>query len=531
MGLPNNLGRLSAGLTADASLNIGVGVTPSSWASGGGNLQLKNGVNISWSGQDGYLAANQYYNGSNSIYISNGTATQYTQETGVHKWFNAPSGTAGGVITFTERMRLFSDGNLLLQSGGTFTNAGYKLDVNGTGRFTSSVTTTQLISLSASGSAALFLKDGSANNKWEIGHITNSLYFYNYTRGGNDLILNGSTGAATFSSSVQATSLIVNQTSTASDIALRFNINGTTKWLAGLINDVVDDNFTIYQDGAGGGNRFTINTSGNVGIGTTSPSAKLDVVGDIRIRRTADPTQYMDIFPSGGEGYIDAINSASATAQTLIFRRANNVGYYESMRITSGGYTKMSNNGVYNDATGSYHEVRQTTASQNISVFRNAGADPYGLDIGYSAASPNNTSNNFIYCFDSTALRATIRSNGGLANYSGNNVNLASDRRLKKDIVSLSSEWDKLKQIEVVNFKYKDSEDSTSLYGAIAQQIKEIYPDLVVVTREATETEPEYYGLREQPFQWLTTKVLQEAMVKIEEQQAQIKELQSQINK
>ena len=29
MSLPNNLGRLSAGLTADASLNIGVGVTPS----------------------------------------------------------------------------------------------------------------------------------------------------------------------------------------------------------------------------------------------------------------------------------------------------------------------------------------------------------------------------------------------------------------------------------------------------------------------------------------------------------------------
>ena len=116
-------------------------------------------------------------------------------------------------------------------------------------------------------------------------------------------------------------------------------------------------------------------------------------------------------------------------------------------------------------------------------------------------------------------------------NYSANNVNLASDRRLKKDISALSSEWDRLKQIEVVNFKYKDSTDETSLYGAIAQQVQTIYPELVIVTREATETEPEYFGLREQPFQWLTTKVLQEAMIKIEEISAQNQDLKSRLNK
>jgi hypothetical protein len=38
-----------------------------------------------------------------------------------------------------ERMRIFSDGNVLIQSGGTFTNAGFKLDVNGTGRFANGV--------------------------------------------------------------------------------------------------------------------------------------------------------------------------------------------------------------------------------------------------------------------------------------------------------------------------------------------------------------------------------------------------------
>lgn len=83
--------------------------------------------------------------------------------------------------------------------------------------------------------------------------------------------------SATFSSSVTAGSLIVNQASTAADIILKFAIAGTPKWLVGLTNDIVDDNFTIYQDGAGGGNRFTINTSGNVGIGISAPVGKLQV--------------------------------------------------------------------------------------------------------------------------------------------------------------------------------------------------------------------------------------------------------------
>jgi hypothetical protein len=140
---------------------------------------------------------------------------------------------------------------------------------------------------------------------------------------------------------------------------------------------------------------------------------------------------------------------------------------------------------------------------------------------------PNNNSIHFLYCEDSTAKRINLLSNGGIENYSGNNLNLASDRRLKRNIIPLLTEWNKLKQIEVVNFKYKDSTDETALYGVIAQQVQEVYPELVVVTREATETEPEYYGLREQPFQWLTTKVLQEAMAKIETLEARVQYLEN----
>jgi hypothetical protein len=39
-----------------------------------------------------------------------------------------------------ERLRIFQSGNVLIQNGGTFTDAGYKLDVNGTGRFSGALT-------------------------------------------------------------------------------------------------------------------------------------------------------------------------------------------------------------------------------------------------------------------------------------------------------------------------------------------------------------------------------------------------------
>ena len=108
--------------------NVGIGVTPSAWAAGGGNLQLKGGTNISWSDQNGYLAANQFYDGTNSKYISNGSATQYSQESGSHVWYNAPSGTANNTISFTERMRITSGGSVGINSPNTF---GWRLRVVG----------------------------------------------------------------------------------------------------------------------------------------------------------------------------------------------------------------------------------------------------------------------------------------------------------------------------------------------------------------------------------------------------------------
>jgi hypothetical protein len=63
-------------------------------------------------------------------------------QSGGFQWKTAPSSTANSVITLSELMRLNANGNLLLN---TTTDAGFRLDVNGTARFTGQITATTVV--------------------------------------------------------------------------------------------------------------------------------------------------------------------------------------------------------------------------------------------------------------------------------------------------------------------------------------------------------------------------------------------------
>ena len=105
----------------DSSGNFGLGGTPSAWAVGQNAMQFKNGGLSLWAasgGQNGYIYSNAYYDGSNNRYINNGFANTYAinNASGIHAWFNAPSGTAGNVVSYTQAMTLDTSGNLGLNN-------------------------------------------------------------------------------------------------------------------------------------------------------------------------------------------------------------------------------------------------------------------------------------------------------------------------------------------------------------------------------------------------------------------------------
>jgi len=113
----------------NASGNVGIGITPSAWDSNVKAIQLPAGSFATY-GTNGsvILTRNGFFNGTNWIYTASSTASNYEQDAGQHRWFNAPSGTAGNAITFTQAMTLDASGNLGI---GTSSPTA-KLDVAGT---------------------------------------------------------------------------------------------------------------------------------------------------------------------------------------------------------------------------------------------------------------------------------------------------------------------------------------------------------------------------------------------------------------
>jgi hypothetical protein len=122
-----------------------------------------------------------------------------------------------------------------------------------------------------------------------------------------------------------------------------------------------------------------------------------------------------------------------------------------------------------------------SSSSDNTAYFRNSNATPYGPSVAYTTASPNNTGSEFLFCQDSTAVRISLRSNGGIANYSANDVNL-SDERTKTDIQNAGSYLSKICAIPVRTFKYKDQTDDFLNLGVIAQEVEVVAPELVDTT-------------------------------------------------
>jgi len=278
---------------------------------------------------------------------------------------------------------------------------------------------------------------------------------------------------------------------------------------------------------------FTVRNDGNVGIGETTPSARLDVAGSDTVGIVYDGSANAYIRADANTGSqagfslaingvqqgvltYDATDEFKITSPTSL-RFVTNLA--ERMRIDSSGNLLVGTTAL--SGNGGRIEAKQNNASSWSILGENTTASPFGVKAQFSNAAPNGTNNYFFMGQDTVGNKFLVYSNGGIANFSANDANL-SDERAKKDIAVSGNYLDKLCAIPVKNFRYNhDEADGKHHLGVIAQDVEAVAPELV--NKESWEIDGEMMDTV------YNTDLMFAMMKSIQEQQEQINELKAEV--
>jgi hypothetical protein len=317
--------------------------------------------------------------------------------------------------------------------------------------------------------------------------------------------------------------------------------------------------------------KIRITSGGNVGIGTTNPSQKLEVVGgEIKAGRVDSSSEggqlsfgrasdnatgwYIDVYGNtstpdlrfvdvsnsavrmsiSSEGYLKLpqsrilgdsdisyidlynpnlgnlrlVNTSTSSEFGNIILSTNNT---ERMRITSGGNVLVGTTTTTGNATGSSScPGAVIEASGTITSQRNDSAN-----IFLSKAS-GFTEGILMYFYTQGSPRGSISTNGVTTSY---NVN--SDYRLKEDLKT-SKGLDIINQIKIYDYKWKESD--LRMDGVLAHELAEVLPYAVQGEKDEIDAEGN------DKMQSVDYSKLVPVLVKaIQEQQAQIESLKAEI--
>jgi hypothetical protein len=376
IGTTNPVEKLS--LAGSTGTTFGLSLEPSGWNNAKHRFSVPISGDISmWSFNWNGTAVDSALYAPASILMAQGTIT-----------FN----TIGSATTPSSRMIINSAGNVLI---GTTTDNGSKLQVKGNARFNYS----------------------DDYGYFGLGYISGADYgIYNYNYGRTDLLIQQSTGNATFSSNVTAAGTItaagsggrtvvlqgggsgsiqINGDGTSYAVGIAFNsqlggtaLSGIFNYGSGTTQNWLAIGGTSYNNAA-----MYVLPSGNIGIGTTSPSRKLSI---------SDSYAYMDFkatsqrtYTIGSDAYGFIIYDDTASDYRLAINGSGNIGIgtlspTQKLHVVGSQYTTGN---ITVGASGNYSNVnfvRADGAAVGGIGWRDDGIFYVGGHLGYGPNAGNN---------------------------------------------------------------------------------------------------------------------------------------------
>jgi len=274
---------------------------------------------------------------------------------------------------------------------------------------------------------------------------------------------------------------------------------------------------TLAHDGMGwAASDFLVNTGAKIGIGTTTPGFLCEM---------QSAQAYLHINSTGTYGGILLNRPDSNSFMRLLYRTNNSNRWYVGLLGTKDGYS------ISRTSTddGTFH-IAQTTGYVGIGTHNPASVFHIKQKISNQAIRMEHESNTNFWNIGigTSTLNCRFEYNGagkGQISSVDGTYSTISDKRLKKDITLVSDLLDKVKQLNVYEFYYKDQEaQGYKTRGFIAQEVEGIFPDLVKVSDEG------YKLITYANFSVVAIKAIQEQQGQIEMLKAQIDELKQEIN-
>jgi hypothetical protein len=476
-----------------------------------GNLELKN-TNTNTQ----FVITNT----STASSTSKNTLIQFqgTDTTGTIKDSGAIQVTPGGVNYIDTSMLFYTRGGdaqnprMTITGGGNIgigmTSPSYRLDVN---RGSSGVVLNLDGENAYNAETGILISSGRAKISGFLnssgGTPGTSLRFYTMPDGGSvteriRIDSNGNVGIGT-SAPALALDVIgrIRNTFTSSGTTVFESYNPSATGYGAYISGGVSTNYALQVADYANNVRLTILGNGNVGIGTTSPGARLQV----KASAAAGATDAFYIENSAGTGLF------SVRDDGLTYLKGN-VGINTatpSVRLEVNGnyklfggstYTSYTGDGLWNAAAtpnfigtngqGSTYN-RYTGINGGILLgYQDNGSGLYSPAYGFEVKSTDGrpVTGNVVKAIvikdtDTDVLVFYVNNNGNVLNVN-NSYGSTSDISLKENIVDATPKLNDLLNVKIRNYNLKADPNQTKQIGVIAQELEEIFPGMIETDTE-----------------------------------------------